>query len=66
MTNIIEFRFDQSRNRPRPAGPVPATGEIVIFPGVRISYWDDVLGATDDVPPKPEQSSKKSKGGKRR
>lgn len=66
MTNIIEFRFDQSRNRPRTASAAPVTGEIVIFPGVRVSYWDDVLGASDDVPPKPEQSNKKSKGGKRR
>lgn len=68
MTNIVEFRTNSSRSRPRPANALAAagTGQIVIFPGVRVSYWDDVLAATDDVPPKPHQSNRKSKSSRRR
>jgi len=54
MAKILEFaRLDPDRRRRRP----DRSGEIVIFPGVRVEYHD--------VPPHPAGSGG-SRGGRRR
>ncbi len=68
MATIIEFRADPSRSSARPAHGTPRmTGKIVIFPGIRVSYWDELASCSDDLPPAPQPAtSKKAKAPRRR
>ena len=43
-----------------------AVCQIVIFPGVRVAYWDDVFEDSDDAPPPASKSTRKSGKQKRR
>jgi hypothetical protein len=68
MATILEFRNDSSRSMARQMLGAPAiTGKIVIFPGIRVSYWAEPAAAGSDLPPAPQpSSSKKAKAPRRR
>ncbi len=67
MATILEFRSDPSRTQRSIAGAPQTTGKIVIFPGIRVSYWDDLATMEDELPPAPQPVSKrKAKAPKRK
>lgn len=66
MATILEFRTVPGRTRTTTHGSGDArVCQIMIFPGVRIAYWDDVIEESDDTPP-PRNATRKSSRQKRR
>ncbi len=65
MATILEFRCDPDRAQRSLAGAPQSTGKIVIFPGIRVSYWDDVAAA-EDLPPAPKSETKRKPKAPRR
>jgi hypothetical protein len=66
MATILEFRNEPGHTR-APAGAPQTTGKIVIFPGIRVSYWDDIAMAAEELPPAPQPAAKrKAKAPKRK
>lgn len=66
MATILEFRALPGRSQGKPiksrdAGPC----QIVIFPGIRVAYWDDLAPSSDDAPPPPRSASRKGARQKR-
>ena len=58
MATILEFRSEPGRARTS-AGAPQITGKIVIFPGIRVSYWDDLTHMEDELPPAPQPEAKR-------
>jgi len=66
MATILEFKAAGRAQRAVHGGP-QTTGKIVIFPGIRVSYWDDLVIAADELPPAPaSESTRKSKTRRRK
>ena len=66
MATIIEFRNVPGRTRLKlTRGAEQAACQVVIFPGVRVAYWDDVIEDSDDTPPRPRGSNRKNAKQKR-
>lgn len=67
MATILEFKTPAgaARSRQERSGG-QAVCQIVIFPGVRVAYWDDVFEDSDDAPPPASKSTRKSGKQKRR
>ncbi len=59
MATILEFRAEAGRTQRTGAGAPQTTGKIVIFPGIRVSYWDDLATMDDELPPAPQAASKR-------
>ena len=59
MATILEFRAEPGRTQRLSAGAPQTTGKIVIFPGIRVSYWDDLATMDDELPPAPQAASKR-------
>jgi hypothetical protein len=67
MATILEFRKPTGRALNRPQGGTAAgPARIFIFPGIRVSYWDEVFGADNSLPPAPTESSRRGKRKSRR
>ena len=66
MATILEFRTLPGRARTRALqGAEQAACQVVIFPGVRVAYWDDVIDDSDDMPPRPRSATRKNAKQKR-
>ena len=64
MATILEFRILPGRNRVRLSQAAEqAACKIVIFPGIRVAYWDDAIKDSNDTPPR--SSGRKSAKQKR-
>jgi hypothetical protein len=67
MATILEFRSEPGRASSRAtADALHSTGKIVIFPGIRVSYWDDLAIAADELPPAAEATCKRKTKARRR
>jgi len=63
MATILEFRNVPGRTRLNfSRGAEQAACQIVIFPGVRVAYWDEAAAAVeaDDTPPRPRSATRKN------
>lgn len=68
MATILEFRAEAGRAAPRGLeGSMPQTAKIVIFPGIRVSYWNEASPMAGETAPAPEKTAgKKGKAQKKR
>jgi hypothetical protein len=66
MATILEFRSDMARAQRGVSGAPQTTGKIVIFPGIRVSYWDDLASVPDELPPAPKAEVKRKAKVRRR
>lgn len=61
MATILEFRNVPGRSRLNfSRGQEQAAGQIVIFPGVRVAYWQEAIAEADDTPPPPRSATRKN------
>jgi len=62
MATILEFRNVPGRTRLNfSRGAEQAACKIVIFPGVRVAYWDETAATeADDTPPRPRSATRKN------
>ena len=67
MATILEFKASSghARNNTNVRGEAVAC-QVVIFPGVRVAYWDDVFNESDKAQPPAAKKSRKPAKQKRR
>ena len=66
MATILEFRALPGRNRAKLSRAAEqAACQVVIFPGVRVAYWDHLIDDSEDEPRHPRGNARKTPKQKR-